>query len=610
MKTIPVDKTLSDKLVGALSKNALFHGLNPEQLTSVLAAGQLQQFENKETLTKQGDLSDSFYVILKGEASVRAGAEDTIELGRLKVSDAVGEMGILLDQARSATVIAEGQVLATRFEAKAFHGMFQKIPSFGLATSRMLAARLQKASHQIPLPDFEGSTTPPPEVLSLLPIDFLQRHRVLPLAVEGNVLTLGFVDDPNSQVLSGARQLLPSMELRPVGISSHALDEALGGQGGVKGWSAPVESAAPSEPSATKSSPKLDAMLKRAVAEGASDLHLSAGHKPRWRVDGDMRELADARPLGESEVYELLQPIMAERNKKQFDADNDTDFAYPLPGVARFRVNLFRDHLGVGAVLRQIPDKILTFEMLGLPPVIRALCEHTKGLVLVTGPTGSGKSTTLAAMIDFINRNKKKHIITLEDPIEFVHKSQASLVNQREVGPHTNTFARALKAALREDPDIVLVGEMRDLETVSAALETANTGHLVFGTLHTSTAVSTVDRIIGLFSPEEQPQIRTVVADVLKGVVAQTLLKKSGGGRIAALEILVTTPAVSNLVREGKNHQIASAMSIGKSLGMQMLNEELARLVTEKKVEYEDALAKSLDKPDLAKRLGKTEQAK
>ncbi len=453
-------------------------------------------------------------------------------------------------------------MLATRFDAKAFHGMFQKIPSFGLATSRALASRLQKASQQIPLPDFDGEP-PPPEVLALLPTEFLQRHRVLPLKVEKNVLTLGFVDDPNSQVLSGARQVLPSMDLKPVRITGRMLDEVLKGQSGVKGWEAPPGAAPTTAGEAAKSSPRLDAMLKRAVAEGASDLHLSAGHKPRWRVDGDMRELADAKVLSETEVYELLAPIMAERNRKQFDADNDTDFAYPVPGVARFRVNLFRDHRGVGAVLRQIPDKILTFEMLGLPPVIQMLCEHTKGLVLVTGPTGSGKSTTLAAMIDDINRHKKKHIITLEDPIEFVHKSQASLVNQREVGPHTNSFARALKAALREDPDIVLVGEMRDLETVSAALETANTGHLVFGTLHTSTAVSTIDRIIGIFPSEQQPQIRTVVADVLKGVVAQTLLKKTGGGRIAALEILVTTHAVSNLVREGKNHQIASAMSIG-----------------------------------------------
>ncbi|MBL8912848.1 MAG: PilT/PilU family type 4a pilus ATPase, partial [Archangium sp.] len=521
MKTIPVDKATQEKLLGALSKNALFQGLTPEQLSSVLGAGQLQQFETGEPITKQGDLSDAFYVILKGEASVRGGPDDAVEINRLKVSDAVGEMGILLDQARTATVIAQGTVLATRYESKTFFGMFSKIPSFGIATSRALASRLARVSRLIPLPEFEGTVSPTPEVLSLMPIDFLQRHRVLPLVVEGNVLTLGFVDDPNSQVLSAARQQLPSMELKPVAISSRAFDDALGSQGGVKGWEAPAAAAGPTSvavssatPPTAKSSPRLDAMLKRAVAEGASDLHLSAQHKPRWRIDGDMRELSDLKQLGESEVYDLLSPIMPERNRKQFDTDNDTDFAYPLPGAARFRVNLFRDHLGVGAVLRQIPDKILTFEMLGLPPAIRTLCEHTKGLVLVTGPTGSGKSTTLAAMIDFINRNKKKHIITLEDPIEFVHKSQGSLVNQREVGPHTNTFARALKAALREDPDIVLVGEMRDLETVSLALETANTGHLVFGTLHTSTAVSTVDRIIGLFSPEEQPQIRTVVADV------------------------------------------------------------------------------------------------
>ena len=446
----------------------------------------------------------------------------------------------------------------------------------------------------------------------MFPIDFIQRHRVLPLEQQGTLLTIGFVEDPTGEVLGAIRQMLPSMELKSVRISGRLFSELLKSQAGVKEWSAPAEPVQTSSPptEAARSSPKLDQLLRRVVAEGASDLHLSAGHKPRWRVDGEIRELADAAVLSASEVIELLLPIFAERNRAQFAEDNDTDFAYPLPGAARFRVNVFRDHRGVGAVLRQIPDKILTFEQLGLPAAAQSMCEHPKGLVLVTGPTGTGKSTTLAAMVDFINRHKKKHIITLEDPIEFVHKSQLCLVNQREVGPHTNSFARALKAALREDPDIVLVGEMRDLETVSLALETANTGHLVFGTLHTATAVSTIDRIIGVFPPEQQAKIRTVAADVLKGVVAQTLCRKIGGGRVAALESLVMTPAVANLVREGKNHQIASSMTTGKSLGNQLLNEELARLVTEKKVDYEDALTKAIDKTDLAKRLGKEPAAK
>ena len=612
MKTITVDGDLQKKIAAALERSPFFLGLTPEQLGQDVSTATLVQFEAQEALTEPGEPADSFFVMLKGEATVRVAVgalKETVEVARLKVSDSVGEMGLLLKQPRSARVVAEGQVLAIKFDGPAFAQMFQKIPHFGLATSRALATRLHNVSKQIPLPEYEGSSSPNPDVLGLFPMEFIQRHRVLPLEQQGTVLTVGFVEDPTAEVVGGIQQLLPSMELKSVRLGSRLFNELLKSQSGVKEFSEAPRGGPTSTPAA-RSSPRLDVMLKRVVAEGASDLHLSAGHKPRWRVDGEIKELTDTKVLSESEVHELLLPILAERNRVQFAEDNDTDFAYALPGVARFRVNAFRDHRGVGAVLRQIPDKILTFEQLGLPAVAQAMCEHPKGLVLVTGPTGSGKSTTLAAMIDHINRHKKKHIITLEDPIEFVHKSQLCLVNQREVGAHTKSFTRALKAALREDPDIVLVGEMRDLETVSLALETANTGHLVFGTLHTATAISTIDRIIGLFPPEQQPQIRTVCADVLKGVVAQTLCKKIGGGRVAALEILVTTPAVANLIREGKNHQIASSMTTGKSIGCQMLNEELARLVTEKKVEYEDALSRAVDKSDLAKRLGKEPAAK
>jgi twitching motility protein PilT len=353
------------------------------------------------------------------------------------------------------------------------------------------------------------------------------------------------------------------------------------------------------------SAPKLDPLLRRMVAEGASDLHLSAGYRPRWRIDGEMREISDIKVLTDVTVWDIMEPGMPERNKKQFIEDNDTDFAYALSGTARFRVNLFRDQNGIGAVMRVIPSKILTFEQLGLPEGVRKMCDNPKGLVLVTGPTGSGKSTTLAAMIDYINRTRRQHIITLEDPIEFEHKSQKSLVNQREVGPHTLSFARALRAALREDPDIVLVGEMRDKETIQLAIETANTGHLVFGTLHTSTAISTVDRIIDVFPPEQQGQVRAVVAEVLKGVVSQTLLKRKGGGRVAALEVLIGSHAVSNLVREGKNHQIFNIMLTQKQQGNQLLNDQLEQLVRDGRTEYDESLMKALDKPEFAKRFGK-----
>jgi twitching motility protein PilT len=360
----------------------------------------------------------------------------------------------------------------------------------------------------------------------------------------------------------------------------------------------------PPAPAGTPESDKLSLFLRRMVAERASDLHLSAHHRPRWRIDGEISEIPDSMTLGSETVFQLIEPIMSEHNRAQFQSDNDTDFAYAIPGIARFRINLFRDNRGVGAVFRQIPDRVVSIDQLGLPSITRQLCEYPKGMIVVTGPTGSGKSTTLAAMIDHLNKTRSSHIITLEDPIEFVHQSQRCLVNQREIGPHSTSFARALRAVLREDPDIVLVGEMRDLETVSLALETANTGHLVFGTLHTNTAVSTVARIIDMFPAEQQNQVRAVLADNLKGVVAQTLCRRIGGGRVAALEILVSDTGVASLIRENKTHQIFSAMQTGKQRGNKILNEELARLVKENIVASDEAMRKAVDKPDLASRLG------
>ena len=288
--------------------------------------------------------------------------------------------------------------------------------------------------------------------------------------------------------------------------------------------------------------------------------------------------------------------IAPEQNQKEIDETNDTDFAYAIPGLARFRANYFMDRHGIGAVFRQIPYEILSAEKLGIPKEVLDLCWLSKGLVLVTGPTGSGKSTTLATLVDYVNDNRSDHIITIEDPIEFVHQNKKCLVNQREVKTHTSSFKRALKAALREDPDIVLVGEMRDLETISIAVETAETGHLVFGTLHTTTAPSTVDRIIDQFPPEQQSQIRVMLAESLKGVISQVLCKKKGGGRAAAYEILIANSAISNLIREGKTHQLPSMMQTGKSLGMRTMNDSLVQLVVSGAVEAKEAYIKAVDK--------------
>lgn len=342
---------------------------------------------------------------------------------------------------------------------------------------------------------------------------------------------------------------------------------------------------------------RMDALFRKMAEVGASDLHLSVSMPPMIRKDGKMQALECSEAVISPEIMnELLASIMPEKNREEFARRNDTDFAYEIAGLARFRCNVFMDRKGMGAVFRIIPSKILTAEDLGLSKAIMDLCALSKGLVVVTGPTGSGKSTTLCAMVDAINKDREDHIITIEDPIEFVHENQKCLVNQREVHNHTDSFKDALRAALREDPDILLVGEMRDLETISIAIETAETGHLVFGTLHTTTAASTVDRIIDQFPADRQQQIRVMLSESLKGVIAQTLLPKKGGGRVAALEILIVTPAISNLIREGKTFQIPSAMQTGKNHGMVMLNEALFNLVQKGLVEPKDAYIKAVDK--------------
>lgn len=355
---------------------------------------------------------------------------------------------------------------------------------------------------------------------------------------------------------------------------------------------------AASSPVGSKAQDRMNNLFRRMASIGASDLHLSVSMPPMVRVDGRIAKLECAEGvLTPSLMRELLSSIMPEKNLDEFDECHDTDFAYEIQGLARFRANVFADRKGMGGVFRIIPADILTAEQLGLSRAIMELCDLSKGLVVVTGPTGSGKSTTLCAMVDSINKRREDHIITIEDPIEFTHENQKCLVNQREVGNHTGSFKHALRAALREDPDILLVGEMRDLETISIAIETAETGHLVFGTLHTTTAASTVDRIIDQFPADRQQQIRVMLSESLRGVIAQTLLPKKGGGRVAALEVLIVTPAISNLIREGKTFQIASSMQTGKSHGMVMLNDALMDLVKKGLVEPRDAYIKAVDKP-------------
>ncbi len=344
----------------------------------------------------------------------------------------------------------------------------------------------------------------------------------------------------------------------------------------------------------------IDELFLKMVQVNASDLHMTSGQQPRFRLHGDIVNVDGCPPLSMDQLRTVLYEITPPENRAQFDTEADTDFAYELEGVARFRCNVFLDRNGPGAVFRLIPSKILTAEELHLPKAVLDLCYLSKGLVVVTGPTGSGKSTTLAAMIDHINKNRSDHVITIEDPIEFVHQNKhRCLINQREVHKHTGSFKRALRAALREDPDIILVGEMRDLETIEIAIETAETGHLVFGTLHTTTAPSTVDRIIDQFPAERQSQIRTMLSSSLKGVVAQTLCKKNPKGRVAALEIMIASNAISSNIRDGKVFQIPSAMQMGSKLGNRLLNDSLLELVKTGIVDPTEAYVKAVNKDDL-----------
>ncbi len=361
----------------------------------------------------------------------------------------------------------------------------------------------------------------------------------------------------------------------------------------------PSENQSPDNARRAVTAEKISKLLMIMFEHKASDLHVCTDCPPFIRKDGEITAVPDWPSLSVEQVKDLLWEITPERNREQFEECHDTDFAYEIPGVARFRVNLFMDRKGIGGVFRVIPNEIITAEKLGLSQEILNLCKLPKGLVLVTGPTGSGKSTTLCALVDYINRTRRDHLITIEDPIEFVHENKGCLINQREVHQHTSSFKDALRAALREDPDIVYIGEMRDLETVSIAIETAETGHLVFGTLHTSTAPSTIDRIIDQFPGDKQDQIRMMLSESLRGVICQMLCKKNGGGRVAAMEVLIVTPPVANLIREKKTFQIQSVLQTGKSLGMCTMNDSFMDLVKQKKVNPQEAYEKAIDKAGL-----------
>jgi twitching motility protein PilT len=348
---------------------------------------------------------------------------------------------------------------------------------------------------------------------------------------------------------------------------------------------------------------QIDDLLKMLVESEASDLHLRVGEPPVMRVHGDLHRVPDMQPMNDRDMYDLLYVMMSEDRKVRFEQNMELDMSYAVPGLARFRVNIFRQQGHIGAVMRVIPFKIRTLDELMIPPVVKKMCMLPRGLILVTGPTGSGKSTTLAGMVNHINLLRPKHIITIEDPIEYLHRDNVAAINQREIGVDTHSFAAALKHVMRQNPDIILVGEMRDLETISLAITAAETGHLVFGTLHTTDAPQTVDRVIDVFEPDAQQQVRMQLSTTLQGVISQTLLpRKDGIGRVAAFEVMVATPAIRTLIREGKTYQMYTDIQTGAMHGMQTLDSHLLKLAIQGLINFEDGQAKSSNPADFETR--------
>jgi twitching motility protein PilT len=449
---------------------------------------------------------------------------------------------------------------------------------------------------------WDPNTQPIPAILGgMLPVALCQRHRAVAVGMSGNELTVA-MENPSDQAAINEIATETGWIVQPVLAAASDVSLAIEVLYGVV--PEPTARATEAEPDAAKEI-HINDLLTEMVDLGASDLHLSCGLPPCVRIDGHIRPMDGYEPMNASELRQLIYAILTQRQREKFEANLELDTSHPVPNVGRFRLNVFLQRDSVGAVLRAIPYKIVPLEKLGIPAVVRSFADLPRGLVLVTGPTGSGKSTTLASVVDLVNSSHASHIMTVEDPIEFVHTHKRCVVNQREVGEDTKSFSDALKHVLRQDPDVILVGEMRDLETISTALTAAETGHLVFGTLHTQDAPQSIDRVIDVFPAHQQQQIRVQLASAIQAVVTQQLLPRAAGrGRAVACEVLVATPAVRNLIREGKVHQIYSAMQAGGKYGMQTMDQSLADLVRAGTVALDVALERCHHEDDLRRLIG------
>ncbi|MGB1110803.1 MAG: PilT/PilU family type 4a pilus ATPase, partial [Gammaproteobacteria bacterium] len=592
MEIVELDHSHRADALKLMSRLPFFKALSAENIEKVFDIAECVRLVPDEYMVRQGEKSDSFFVMLEGRLKVYSEREGggSVLLGNLDQPSTVGEIGLILGKPRTASVKASVESTALRFRADHFFSLFNKVPNFARGIMQSIANRLDEVSEQIPLPTpSEDEGAPDVSLARLLPAAFMERHRIIPVRMKDNQLVLGCVDQPTSSILHTVFQMLPGREVLPVRVSRHFFDQFMQAYSGLGIDDGMPEQA--SEPKAALAE-TLEMLMQRMVAEGASDLHLAARCRPRWRLNGELQVLRDAPQFSQDEIYQLVEPILEDRHKEQFDLYGDTDFVYQASSGTRFRFNMYRDREGVCAAIRQLPANIPTAEALALPEHFVRLSLRKQGLILVTGPTGSGKSTTLGALIDHINANRAVHILTLEDPIEFVHINDQAMVSQREVARDTANYGRGLRAGLRQDPDVILVGELRDLETVSLALEAANSGHLVLATMHTNSAPATIDRIISMFPAEQQENIRETLSSVLVGVLSQALAKKRHGGRVGVFEILITTPAVQNLIREHKVYQIADLMQTGgKDSGQLLQRSALIRLVKGGVIEIGEALS-------------------
>ena len=504
-------------------------------------------------------------------------------------SRAIGEF-LVSRKVLSRDVLEE----ALRHESETGVPLAKILSAEGMVAERDLVAAV---ADQLGLPMWDPNTQPIPAILGgMLPVAMCQRFRAVAVGMNGNELTVA-MENPTDQAAVTEISSETGWVVRAVLAAAADISLAIEVLYGV----APEPTAASSDEEAEK--PReihLNQLLGEMVEAGASDLHLSAGLPPCIRVDGHIRPMDGYEPLNPSELRQMIYTILTQRQREKFEETLELDTSHPVPGVGRFRLNVFLQRDSVGAVLRAIPYQIVPLEKLGIPSVVKSFADLPRGLVLVTGPTGSGKSTTLASLVDVVNSTHSSHIMTVEDPIEFVHQHKRCVVNQREVGEDTKSFADALKHVLRQDPDVILVGEMRDLETISTALTAAETGHLVFGTLHTQDAPQSIDRVIDVFPAHQQQQIRVQLASALQAIVTQQLLPKAAGrGRAVACEVLVATPAVRNLIREGKIHQVYSVMQGGGKFGMQTMDQSLAQLVRSNAISMEVALERCHNEDDL-----------